>query len=32
MMEFFVFILAGLVVFGLAMLIYINYAEKREKR
>jgi len=27
-MEFVIFILAGLVVFGLAMLLYVTYAEK----
>jgi len=27
-MEYVIFILAGLVVFGLVMLIYVKYAEK----
>jgi len=28
-MEFVIFILAGLILFGLAMLLYVRYAEKR---
>jgi len=27
-MEFVIFILAGLVIFGLGMLIYVKYGEK----